>query len=84
MAELSVANQRLRKVSEDKSEFLKIAAHDLKNPLAAINGYAELLTLTGMPTFEAVQEASLTIRGQSKRMLGIISNLLDVQRIEEG
>jgi len=84
MAELSVANQRLRKVNEDKSEFLKIAAHDLKNPLGAISGYAELLTLTGMPSMEQIVEATTTIRGQSKRMLGIISNLLDVQRIEEG
>ena len=84
LTDLSVAHQRLRKVNEDKSEFLKIAAHDLKNPLGAISGYAELLTLTGPPTFEQVEEASKIIRGQSKRMLGIISNLLDVQRIEEG
>ena len=85
MKELSVTNRRLRKVNEDKNEFLKIAAHDLKNPLAAISGSAELLTGGDeMPTMNELQEATTTILSQSKRMLGIISNVLDVQRIEEG
>ena len=85
MQELSVTNQRLRKANDDKNEFLKIAAHDLKNPLAAINGSAELLTYGDqMPTMNELQEATSTILSQSKRMLGIISNVLDVQRIEEG
>jgi signal transduction histidine kinase len=85
MKELSVSNQRLLKANEDKNEFLKIAAHDLKNPLAAISGSAELLTNGDqMPTMNELHEATTTILSQSKRMLGIISNVLDVQRIEEG
>jgi signal transduction histidine kinase len=82
--ELSATNQQLRKVNEDKNEFLKIAAHDLKNPLAAINGCAELLMDGQTPTANELQEAPTTILRQSNRMLEIISNVLDVQRIEEG
>lgn len=84
LRELSETNQVLRKVNEDKNEFLKIAAHDLKNPLAAINGSAELLMEEELPTLLEIQEAASTVLRQSHRMMGIISNLLDVQRIEEG
>jgi signal transduction histidine kinase len=84
VSELQESNQRLRKVNEDKNEFLKIAAHDLKNPLSAISGTAELLMGDDPPTKGELEEATTTILSQTKRMLGIISNVLDVQKIEEG
>ncbi|TDU72856.1 signal transduction histidine kinase [Prosthecobacter fusiformis] len=82
--QLSTANQRLLKLHHEKDEFLNIAAHDLKNPLCGISGYAELLGYYTNPTPEKIAETSTVIQKQCKRMLEIISNLLDVQRIEEG
>lgn len=84
MTALSMANQALRKLNEEKDEFLNIAAHDLKNPLTGVMGYAELLTHYKSPTPEQIQNASNMIRGASQRMLGIISDLLDIQKIEDG
>jgi len=84
LAELSFANQRLMKVNIEKDEILKIAAHDLKNPLGGISGYSELLMLHNPPTKEEVDASALVIRKLSQRMLDIVNNLLNVQRIEEG
>lgn len=82
MAALSSANQHLTKLNEEKNEFLNIAAHDLKNPICGINGYAELLPFFKTPV--QITDASTVIQKQCQKMLEIISNLLDVQRIEDG
>lgn len=84
LAQLSTANGRLVKLHQEKDEFLNIAAHDLKNPLCGISGYAELLGFYASPTPAQISETSTVIQKQCKRMLDIIANLLDVQRIEEG
>ena len=38
----SVASE-LKRLNEEKSTFLGIAAHDLRNPLGVVLGYAEML-----------------------------------------
>src|SRR5262249_54931843 len=40
--ELTEANTTLNALNAEKNEFMGIAAHDLKNPLGAIRGYAEM------------------------------------------
>ena len=84
MAALSAANQNLRKLNREKDEFLNIAAHDLKNPLTGVMGYADLLTHYKSPTPEQIQNAASMIHTASQRMLSIISDLLDIQKIEQG
>lgn len=84
MAALSMANQNLRRLNEEKDEFLNIAAHDLKSPLTGVMGYAELLAHYKTPTPAQIQTASHMIQSASQRMLDIISDLLDIQKIEDG
>jgi len=84
LAELSEANARLQRVNQDKDEFLNIAAHDLRNPLTGIVGYAGLLKLPGQPDGDLVREAGTTIESLGLRMNGILTNLLDIRRIEDG
>jgi len=40
---LTEVNSTLNNLNQEKNEFMGIAAHDLKNPLGAIRGYAEML-----------------------------------------
>lgn len=83
--QLQENNQRLLRLDQEKNEFLGIAAHDLKNPLAGILGIAELLQ-------EEVDELSQSelvvyakkIEHASKQMSNLITNLLDVNQIESG
>ncbi|MCX7006951.1 MAG: HAMP domain-containing sensor histidine kinase, partial [Kiritimatiellaeota bacterium] len=66
-----------------KTEFLNIAAHDLKNPLTGILGFSELLTQPDVHQKPAdVVEMAQAINQSAHRMLYLIRNLLDVSRYE--
>jgi len=83
--ELNSINEKLIQLSEEKNEFLGIAAHDLKNPLNAITLAASNLIrgIDKLPSekFNATIER---IETTTNRMKSIIRNLLDVNSIESG
>jgi len=82
---LRVLNQELTRLNQERNEFLGIAAHDLKNPLQAIQGSAELIE-TAYDSFsrEEIIDFAKMIGESSQRMFELISNLLEVNRIELG
>ncbi len=83
LGDLSMALQQLLKLNVEKSEFLSIAAHDLKTPLQAITGLATLMR--DSPGDEKTTRADAEeIIVTSRRMLELIGNLLDINAIEEG
>jgi two-component system, sensor histidine kinase and response regulator len=84
--ELRDQNKHLEQLNKEKSEFLGIAAHDLKNPLSGIIGLSEMIALReeiGIPDTE-ITEMAQQIKQSSHLMFEIVANLLDVNRIEEG
>ncbi len=82
---LEKTNISLIKLNQDKNEFLGIAAHDLKNPLSAIKGWAEMIVedYDDMPKSEVIEISNL-ILNSSRQMFELIRNLLDVNAIESG
>jgi signal transduction histidine kinase len=68
-----------------KSEFLATMSHELRTPLNAIAGYSELLEM-GLrgPVNEAQQRDLSRIRSNGQHLLGLISSVLDLNRIERG
>jgi signal transduction histidine kinase len=82
---LTEMNVTLNLLNEEKNEFLGIAAHDLKNPLGAIRGYAEMLQedAEDISTGE-VADMAARIKKSANLMFDLVSNLLDVNRIEQG
>jgi len=68
-----------------KNEFLGIAAHDLKNPLSAISGYAEMIKMDfdEIPPEEMLEIVD-KISISSRQMFELVKNLLDVNVIESG
>jgi signal transduction histidine kinase len=84
-AKLIVLNEKLVKVNQEKNEFLSIAAHDLKNPLSAIQGLAEMIVrdFDEMSKPEVLELANM-ISLSSQQMFELIKNLLDVNRLESG
>lgn len=82
--DLKDANTRLHKLNIEKTEFMNIAAHDLKNPLLGIKGVAELLRFDeDLPRDEFDSYLDMIIFS-SGNMFQIIKNILNVNLIEEG
>ncbi|MCU0426887.1 MAG: ATP-binding protein [Candidatus Kapabacteria bacterium] len=83
--ELQERNNELRLLSEERSELLGIVSHDLKNPIASIQGLAEMLSVGDdvLPIEQRRQIISLILQNSSK-MSSLVKNLLDVNAIEQG
>jgi signal transduction histidine kinase len=70
-----------------RDEFLGIASHELKNPLTALQGSAQLLQrrLGRRADLDERERRMLTLLGaQAKRMRLLIDTMLDVSRIDAG
>ncbi|MDM8558791.1 ATP-binding protein [Candidatus Parabeggiatoa sp. HSG14] len=83
--ELRKKNGQLTQLNQDKSEFLGIVAHDMKNSLSAIQGLSQLIEsdYDKLPK-ESVLDMTKLISTNSKQMFDLIKNLLDVNAIEAG
>lgn len=75
----------LKRLRELKDEFVFIAAHELKTPVAAMKGYAELI-LTGVTgaVSEKTQDFVQKIKKANERLVQLVSDLLEVARSEAG
>ena len=82
LVQLAEGNQQLVVMNKEKNEFLGIAAHDLKNPLTVILGNGELLKVIDDPA--QTKDLAEMIVSAAERMRQLITNLLDVNAIEEG
>ncbi len=74
-------NVELAEANRFKTELLAIAAHDLKNPLQSIMGFAQLLNEKKNDA-QSVESFAQIIQRSSKRMLSLINNLLEDAKAE--
>jgi PAS domain S-box-containing protein len=82
---LARKNTELAALNEQKNQFLGMAAHDLRNPLAVILNYTEFILggYVGTTTPEQTKFIA-TMKRSSEFMLKLINDLLDVAKIEAG
>ncbi len=68
-----------------KSEFLSMAAHELRVPMTSISGYVDLMML-GMlgPVNEKQSEFLHVVKANAERLMTLVNDLLDISRIESG
>jgi signal transduction histidine kinase len=86
------AEQRARLHAEtavqERDEFLSVAAHELKTPVTSLSGFAQTLlhVMKGETRIDApqVRRALQHIDTQSMKLDGLITQLLDLSRIEAG
>jgi PAS domain S-box-containing protein len=75
------AEDNLKEENRRKDEFLAMLSHELRNPLAAIQNASQLLS-SGDTT--ATEEVAGIIQRQTKLLIRMVDDLLDVSRITTG
>ena len=85
-AALSRMAEEIRQREEQREEYTHIVSHDLRGPLAAIHGQAELLlrALDRAGAQGRERQRALGILASARRMNAMIQDLVDSARLEAG
>ena len=81
--ELEIARRAAESASSAKSRFIASVSHDMRTPLTAIMGYAQLL-MDGVGSERQRDEWQQAIVSNSEYMTGMVGNVLDMAAIESG
>jgi signal transduction histidine kinase len=83
--ELEFRNRDIEKANQLKSKFLANVSHELRSPLHSIIGFAELLSEDLAGALNEKQRRFIGhIRNDSRHLLDLINDLLDLSKIEAG
>lgn len=83
--QLARVQQALEKLDRSKSDFISVAAHELKTPLTLVDGYTAILNESLEQRQAATTAEYELINGISngtRRLLGIINDMIDVSMID--
>ena len=80
---VAAARRELEELDRAKTAFVAIASHELRTPLTSLQGFSELLAVRRLPPEEVTRLAGV-MRTEAKRLGRIVSDLLDLSRIERG
>ena len=82
---IRVKEEEARKIDIAKDEFLAMITHELKTPLVPIRGYADILLSGHLGDLSDKQKERINIiKSSASSLLQLISDLLDVQKLELG
>jgi signal transduction histidine kinase len=83
--QLETANERLKELDQLKSDFVSNVSHELRTPLTAIKGAVDLLLREVPGPLNESQTHHLSrVRSNTQHLAGLINDLLDLSKIEEG
>jgi len=82
-AQLRRDRAEIERASLIRQEFTANVSHELKTPLHAISGYAELLE-SGLAKPEDVKPFAGKIRTESGRMTKLVEDIIDLTRLDAG
>ncbi len=75
--------EKIEQTALIRQEFSANVSHELKTPLHAISGYAELLE-NGMVKEEDIRPFAGKIRGESLRLTNLVEDIIDLTRLDSG
>lgn len=78
-------NFELKKLNKIKSDFLNVTSHELRTPMVAIKGYAQLLSDLSLGKMSEKQKKAIdVILRNTNRLNNLVQDILDVSRLESG
>lgn len=80
--QLAAINAELARLNAEKNEFMAIAAHDLRAPLATVGAAAA--QVAAAPASEKQHQAAALIAAQTGRMLALVDDYLGAHAAESG
>jgi len=79
--ELEKAYYKLELLDKNKSDFIKIASHEIKTPMTVVSGFAQMLMQE--KSFEPrLRELVKSMADGMSRLGGIVNTMLDVARLD--
>lgn len=74
-----------KELENRKDEFISVASHELKTPLAGLKAFTQILEKEIQMSGNAVAERYIQkMNGQISRLTGLVNELLDISKIESG
>ena len=75
---------RLRKLEQVRTQFLGNVSHELRTPIFAVQGYLETMLHTDIADPAVQKEFVLRAFQQAERLNNLLTDLIDISRIESG
>lgn len=82
--ELKKSFGELKKLDKEKDEFISIAAHELKTPMATIHGFSQLLSDEKVEDTETRNRYLKIMEDETTRLSKMVTEILDLSRIDLG
>lgn len=82
LTQTQALNDKLQKLEQIKTDMIRIASHDLKNPLAVIQGFLEVLKVDRADFTPKHAEYLDVMEKSANRMNAILEDILSMERIE--
>jgi PAS domain S-box-containing protein len=79
---MAASRHEAERANRAKSEFLSRMSHDLRTPLNAVLGFAQLLEMDNLNTDQRESVAQILEAG--RHLLNLMNEVLDISRIESG
>jgi PAS domain S-box-containing protein len=79
---MKMARKEAERANRAKSDFLSRMSHDLRTPLNAVLGFAQLLDMDNLTPDQ--KESVVQILQAGRHLLGLMNEILDISRIEAG
>jgi signal transduction histidine kinase len=83
-AELEQANTRLQELNQMKSDFVSLVSHELRAPLATLNGGLEVALQHQAQIPARAQRILQLLLGETARLTEFVQTILDVGQLEAG
>jgi signal transduction histidine kinase len=84
-ADLERSFEEQRNLDRVKDDFISIASHELRTPIAVVHGIASTLHLRGSELAPSqLDELRETLYGQTVRLATLVDELLDLSRLDSG